>query len=100
MSKKIDLNSDVRESFGVYRLDLDEEVIPNIASANIACGFHVGDPGAMRKTVFLAKKYSVEIVAHPGYPDLKGFGRRNTDVSQKEMQEHVVNETLVLFQGE
>ena len=90
MSKKIDLNSDVGESFGVYKLGLDEEVIPNITSANIACGFHAGDPGVMRKTVFLAKKYGVEIGAHPGYPDLMGFGRRNIDATLEEIQDYVV----------
>jgi UPF0271 protein len=90
MSKKIDLNSDVGESFGVYKLGLDEEVIPNITSANIACGFHAGDPGVMRKTVFLAKKYGVETGAHPGYPDLMGFGRRNIDATLEEIQDYVV----------
>ena len=67
---RIDVNSDVGESFGVYKLGLDEEVIPHITSANIACGFHTGDPGVMRKTVALAKQYGVEIGAHPGYLDL------------------------------
>jgi UPF0271 protein len=90
MSQKIDLNSDVGESFGVYKLGLDEEVIPNITSANIACGFHAGDPGVMRKTVFLAKKHGVEIGAHPGYPDLMGFGRRNIDATLEEIQNYVV----------
>jgi UPF0271 protein len=90
MSQKIDLNSDVGESFGVYKLGLDEEVIPNITSANIACGFHAGDPGVMRKTVSLAKKHGVEIGAHPGYPDLMGFGRRNIDATLEEVQDYVV----------
>ena len=90
MNKKIDLTSDVGESFGVYKLGLDEEVIPNITSANIACGFHAGDPGVMQKTVFLAKKHGVEIGAHPGYPDLMGFGRRNIDATLEEIQNYVI----------
>jgi len=87
---QIDLNSDVGESFGVYTVGLDEEVIPHITSANIACGFHGGDPGVMRKTVSLARKYGVEVGAHPGFPDLMGFGRRNLDATMEEIQDYVV----------
>jgi len=92
MTKKIqiDMNSDVGESFGIYKLGLDEEVIPHITSANIACGFHGGDPGVMRKTISLARQYGVEVGAHPGFPDLIGFGRRNVDASLEEMQDDVV----------
>ena len=92
MTKKIriDVNSDVGESFGVYKLGLDEEVIPHITSANIACGFHAGDPGVMRKTVALAKQYGVEVGAHPGFLDLMGFGRRNVDATLEEIQDYVV----------
>ncbi len=92
MSRKIqiDMNSDVGESFGVYKLGLDEEVIPHITSANIACGFHGGDPGVMRKTVSLAKQFGVEVGAHPGFPDLMGFGRRNIDATLEEIQDYVV----------
>ena len=92
MTKKIriDVNSDVGESFGVYKLGLDEEVIPHITSANIACGFHAGDPGVMRKTVALAKQHGVEIGAHPGFLDLMGFGRRNVDATLEEIQDCVV----------
>lgn len=92
MSRKIqiDMNSDVGESFGVYKLGLDEEVIPHITSANIACGFHGGDPGVMRKTVSLAKQSGVEIGAHPGFPDLMGFGRRNIEATLEEIQDYVV----------
>lgn len=86
---KIDLNSDVGESFGNYRLGLDEEVIPLISSANIACGFHAGDPGVMRKTVALAKKHGVAPGAHPGFPDLLGFGRRNMDASLEEIKDYI-----------
>ena len=87
---RIDLNSDVGESFGAYQLGLDEEVIPHITSANIACGFHAGDPAVMRKTVFLAKQFGVEAGAHPGYPDLMGFGRRNIDATPEEVQDYVI----------
>ena len=78
---QIDLNSDVGESFGNYKLGLDEAVIPLITSANIACGFHAGDPSVMKKTVSLAKQHGVAQGAHPGFPDLMGFGRRNMDAS-------------------
>jgi len=90
------MNSDVGESFGIYKLGLDEEVIPHITSANIACGFHGGDPGVMRKTVSLAKRYGVEVGAHPGFPDLIGFGRRNIDATLEEIQDYVVYQTGAL----
>ena len=86
---KIDLNSDVGESFGNYKLGLDEELIPLISSANIACGFHAGDPTVMRDTIDIAKKNGVAIGAHPGFPDLIGFGRRNLDASQTEIRDYV-----------
>ncbi len=91
------MNSDVGESFGVYKLGLDEEVIPHITSANIACGFHAGDPGVMRKTVALAKRFGVEVGAHPGYPDLMGFGRRNVDATLEEIQDYIVYQTGALM---
>jgi len=87
--KSIDLNSDVGESFGVYSLGLDEAVIPLISSANIACGYHAGDPAVMRRTVALAKNNGVGLGAHPGLPDLVGFGRRNMDVSLEEIKDFV-----------
>ncbi len=98
MTKKIqiDMNSDVGESFGVYKLGLDEEVIPHITSANIACGFHAGDPSVMRKTVALAKHYGAEVGAHPGYPDLMGFGRRNVDATLEEIQDYMLYQTGAL----
>jgi len=94
--RKIDLNSDIGESFGAYKIGLDEEVIPHITSANIACGFHGGDPCVMRKTVILAKKYGVEVGAHPGFPDLLGFGRRNLDASLEEIKDYVLYQTGAL----
>jgi len=86
---KIDLNSDVGESFGNYKLGLDEDVIPLISSANIACGFHAGDPAVMRNTIKIAKENGVAIGAHPGFPDLVGFGRRNLDASLEEIKDIV-----------
>ncbi|OOM07293.1 LamB/YcsF family protein [Clostridium saccharobutylicum] len=81
---EVDLNCDLGESFGNYKLGLDEEVIPYISSANLACGFHASDPLTMSHTVELAKKAGVCVGAHPGLPDLVGFGRRNMNISQKE----------------
>lgn len=82
--KKIDLNCDLGESFGNYKIGLDDEVIRHISSANVACGFHASDPLVMQKTVALAKENGVCIGAHPGFPDLVGFGRRNMSVSPAE----------------
>lgn len=84
MAKRIDLNSDLGESFGAYTMGMDEKILEVITSANIACGFHAGDPNVMQKTVQLALKNNVAIGAHPGFPDLVGFGRRNLAVSPKE----------------
>ena len=86
---KIDLNSDVGESFGNYKIGLDEQVIPLISSANIACGFHAGDPTVMRHTIALARESGVAIGAHPGLPDLLGFGRRAMDVTLTEIKDYV-----------
>jgi UPF0271 protein len=87
--KQIDMNSDVGESFGNYKLGLDEEVIPLISSANIACGFHAGDPAVMKRTIAIAKENGVALGAHPGYPDLIGFGRRAMDASLEEINDYV-----------
>jgi UPF0271 protein len=83
---KIDLNCDLGESFGNYKIGMDEEVIKYISSANIACGFHASDPVVMAKTVALAKENGVKVGAHPGFPDLVGFGRRNMNVSPLELK--------------
>jgi len=87
---KIDLNSDVGESFGNYKLGMDEEVIPLISSANIACGFHAGDPAVMKHTISIARRNGVAVGAHPGFPDLIGFGRRNMDASLEEIHDYVL----------
>lgn len=90
MTFKVDLNCDMGESFGVYRLGNDEAIMDFITSANIACGFHAGDPATMRKTVQLALEKNVGIGAHPGLQDLVGFGRRNLSLSPQEAYDLVV----------
>ena len=87
---KIDLNCDMGESFGQYKLGDDESVMPFITSANIACGLHAGDPLVMQKTIRLAKKYGVAIGAHPSWPDLQGFGRREMNLSADEVEAFVL----------
>jgi UPF0271 protein len=82
--KFVDLNCDMGESFGVYKLGRDEEILDYVTSANIACGFHAGDPATMRKTVKLALQKGVAVGAHPGLQDLIGFGRRDMDISRQE----------------
>lgn len=89
MNKKVDLNCDMGESFGRYKLGFDEDIMPYISSANIACGFHAGDPGHMRRTVRLAEAAGIGIGAHPGLPDLIGFGRREMMVSCEEVRDYV-----------
>ena len=86
---EIDLNADVGESFGNYKLGLDSELIPLITSANVACGFHAGDPGVMRATVALAREHGVAVGAHPGFPDLVGFGRREMQATPNEVENAV-----------
>ena len=76
MAYQIDLNSDMGESFGAYKIGGDEEIIKYVTSANVACGFHAGDPMVMDATVKAAAARGVAVGAHPGYPDLLGFGRR------------------------
>ena len=86
----IDLNCDMGESFGSLKLGFDEEVIKFITSANIACGFHSGDPLWMEKTITLANKFNVSIGAHPSFPDLVGFGRRKMELSKEELKTALV----------
>ncbi|MGA6924749.1 MAG: LamB/YcsF family protein, partial [Desulfosarcina sp.] len=86
----IDLNCDMGESFGAYRLGMDAEVIAHITSANIACGFHAGDPQVMDRTVALAAAAGVGVGAHPGFADLKGFGRRNLDCTTEEVKQDII----------
>ena len=81
---KVDLNSDLGESFGAYKIGLDSEVVKYVTSVNVACGYHAGDPIVMDKTVAMAKEHGVAVGAHPGFPDLMGFGRRNMVVTPAE----------------
>ncbi|OUS34444.1 hypothetical protein A9R01_08255 ['Osedax' symbiont bacterium Rs2_46_30_T18] len=88
-TNKLKLNCDLGESFGSWKVGMDEAVMPHVDQANIACGFHAGDPLVMQKTLTLAKKYDVCVGAHPGYPDLVGFGRRSINASDAEIQSMV-----------
>lgn len=87
---RIDLNCDLGEGFSIYKLGLDEEILKIVSSANIACGFHAGDPHIMKKTVNLALKNQVAIGAHPGFPDRLGFGRRNMAVTPDEAYDFIL----------
>ena len=95
--EKIDLNCDLGESFGAYTIGMDEEVIPLISSCNIACGYHASDPLVMQNTIALAKEAGIGIGAHPGYPDLMGFGRRNLNVSPAEAGAYVTYQLGALY---
>jgi len=86
---QIDLNSDLGESFGAYTIGLDREVIDHVSSVNVACGYHAGDPLVMDATVAAAKRAGVAVGAHPGFPDLMGFGRRNLACTPKEIKAYV-----------
>jgi UPF0271 protein len=87
---QVDLNCDLGESFGRYQLGEQQEILKYVTSANIACGFHAGDPTVMRETVKLAIDHGVKIGAHPGLPDLNGFGRRNMSITPQEGYDMVV----------
>ena len=89
---RIDINSDTGESFGAYTIGHDAGLFKSITSANVAAGFHAGDPSVLRDTIRLAKKHGVAVGAHPGFPDLVGFGRRELNVTLKEAED------LVLYQ--
>jgi UPF0271 protein len=89
---RIDLNCDMGESFGAYTLGADAEVMESISSANVACGYHGGDPAVMRRTVRLAREAGVAVGAHPGFQDLAGFGRREMRLAPQEIED------LVLYQ--
>jgi len=93
---RIDLNSDLGESFGPWPMGDDQALMANISSANVACGFHAGDPGTMRATVALAKNTGVAVGAHPGFPDLVGFGRREIKATPREVEDFVVYQVAAL----
>jgi 5-oxoprolinase (ATP-hydrolysing) subunit A len=90
MPLRVDMNCDMGESFGIYTIGNDREVIKYISSSNIACGFHASDPNVMEETVRLCKEFNVMVGAHPGYPDMHGFGRRFMEVSERELINYVV----------
>jgi UPF0271 protein len=92
MGKKVNLNADLGESFGAWSMGADEQILPLIGSANLACGFHAGDPLVMRNTLRLAKQNGVSVGAHPAYPDLQGFGRRRMTIAAEEL------EAIILYQ--
>ncbi|MCZ0756703.1 5-oxoprolinase subunit PxpA [Anoxybacillus sp. J5B_2022] len=94
---RVDLNCDMGESFGIYRIGNDEDILNYVTSANIACGFHAGDPSTMRKTVQLALEKGVSIGAHPGLPDLIGFGRRNMAITPEEAYDLIVYQVGALY---
>lgn len=90
--KRINLNADLGESFGAWTMGRDDEMLQRVDSANVACGFHAGDPTVMRRTVATARQHGVSIGAHPSFPDLQGFGRRRIDMAPAEV------EAMVLYQ--
>lgn len=94
---QIDINCDMGESFGAYRLGSDEAILPFVTSVNIACGFHAGDPSVMKRTVAAALERGAAIGAHPGLPDLAGFGRRNLDITPEEAYDMVVYQVGALY---
>ena len=94
---QVDINCDMGESFGAYRIGNDEEMMRYITSANIACGYHAGDPMVMARTVKLAAEHGVQIGSHPGYPDLMGFGRRPMSLSQDEIENYVLYQMGALW---
>ena len=88
--RSVDINCDLGEGFGIYRAAPDEQIFPLITSANIACGFHAGDPQTMRRCVELAVRHGVNVGAHPGTPDLAGFGRRAMELSDAEFENNLI----------
>ncbi|MEM2947081.1 MAG: 5-oxoprolinase subunit PxpA [Candidatus Bathyarchaeia archaeon] len=97
MKFRVDINCDLGESYGTFRVGKDAEIMPHITSANVACGFHAGDPLTMAHTIALAKKYGVAVGAHPGYPDLMGFGRREMQLSSEEAKSYIIYQVGALL---
>lgn len=94
---RVDLNSDLGESFGRYTLGSDDKIIPLITSANVACGYHASDPVVMEKTIASVKKAGIHAGAHPGFPDLMGFGRRNMNVTPSEAKAYTLYQLGALY---
>jgi 5-oxoprolinase (ATP-hydrolysing) subunit A len=93
---RIDLNSDLGESFGPWPMGDDAALMASLTSANVACGFHAGDPGTMRQTVALARTHGVSVGAHPGFADLVGFGRRDMQATAQEVEDLVLYQVAAL----
>ena len=93
----VNINCDMGESFGLYRMGNDAELMPHIDEANVACGFHASDPSHMRATVRLAKEHGVQIGAHPGLPDLVGFGRREMKIGREELFDLIMYQIGALY---
>jgi UPF0271 protein len=96
LKPKIDINCDLGESYGAFKVGNDEKIMLHITSANIACGFHAGDPVIMAQTINLAKEHNVAIGAHPGYPDLLGFGRREMQLTSEEIKNYMIYQVSAL----
>jgi len=96
LKHQIDINCDLGESYGAFKVGNDEKIMPHITSANIACGFHAGDPMTMAQAINLAKKHNVAIGAHPGYPDLLGFGRREMQLTLEEVKNYMIYQVSAL----
>ena len=86
MTEQVDLNADMGESFGPWVMGRDDDILGVVTSANIACGFHAGDPSVMAETIRVAHTHGVGIGAHPGFPDLQGFGRRRMQMGREDLQ--------------
>ncbi|HVO36999.1 MAG TPA: 5-oxoprolinase subunit PxpA [Candidatus Acidoferrum sp.] len=96
MGTKIDLNCDLGESYGEFKVGNDEKIMPYITSANIACGFHAGDPITISKTISMAREHNVAIGAHPSFPDLMGFGRREMQLTSEETKNYLIYQISAL----
>ncbi len=94
---QVDINCDLGESYGAFKVGNDLEIMPHITSASVACGFHAGDPLTMAQTVALAKKYGVAVGAHPGYPDVMGFGRREMQLTSEEAKNYIIYQVSALL---
>jgi UPF0271 protein len=96
LKRKIDINCDLGESYGEFKIGNDEKIMPHITSANIACGFHAGDPTTIARTIDIAKKHGVAVGAHPGYPDIMGFGRREMQLTSEEAKNYTLYQVSAL----
>jgi UPF0271 protein len=88
--RRVDISADMGESYGRWPMGQDDEIAPYLTSAHIACGFHASDPGTIRRTVELLRRHHVAIGAHPGYPDMVGFGRHKMDLTPQEVEDMVL----------